>query len=450
MKRLVAVLVLFTALRAFAQAPVIRAHLEPASNIMVGQPVRLVVSVFVPNYFTGSPEFPEFEIENAIVVLPQDRPQNSNTQIGSTTYFGITQTYIIYPQQAGEFPIPPAKISVPYAIAPPKSIIAEAALPPLSFHADVPATARQLPYFLPTTRLTMTEHWSRPLKGLRTGDTVERTITITTSKMQAMLIPPLELEQPDGMRIYSGEPTVRDQKTSRGDFVYGQRIQTAKYFIQKPGNYTLPPIELKWWNLSTRKLEIAVLSETKFTAVVNPDYKAELPPPPEAAFTAPAPRNHPWPRYRGRARLVLQIALFIAFLLMLVRLGRQMLPHIVAWLKRRRNSEAACFRALEHAAHANDSHGAYARLLRWSAMTYPGMSLREVANVSSDAALSHEIDSLTASIYSAKGSATWNGPQLAALLQQLRSRSAKHRHADTSSHLQSLNPEPPRASRISL
>ena len=93
---------------AVAQSPVIRAHLEPSNEILVGQPVRLVVSVFVPNYFTGSPEFPEFEMENAIIVMPQDRPENSNTQIGGATYAGITETYVIYPQQAGDFHLPPA------------------------------------------------------------------------------------------------------------------------------------------------------------------------------------------------------------------------------------------------------------------------------------------------------------------------------------------------------
>jgi hypothetical protein len=89
-----------------AQTPVVRAYLEPANGILVGQPVRLVVSVFVPNYFTGSPDFPEFELDNSIVVLPQDRPQNSNEQIGGVTYAGITETYTIYPQQLGDFRLP--------------------------------------------------------------------------------------------------------------------------------------------------------------------------------------------------------------------------------------------------------------------------------------------------------------------------------------------------------
>src|SRR5215475_2127143 len=169
---------------AFAQSPVIQAHLQPTSHILVGQPVRLVVTVYVPNYFTGTPDFPEFEIENAVVVLPQDRPENTNTQIGGATYAGISVTYTIYPQQPGDFHLPKAQIAVPYAIAPPKSTTAQVALPSLSFHADIPAAARDLDYFLPTTNLTMNQHWSSPLKNLRVGDSIERTITVTASHLQ--------------------------------------------------------------------------------------------------------------------------------------------------------------------------------------------------------------------------------------------------------------------------
>src|SRR5579862_1977331 len=123
--------------------------------------------------------------------------------------------------------------------------MANVALPALSFHADVPAAARDLDYFLPTTSLTIQQKWSSPLKNLRVGDSIERTVTVTATKMQAMLIPPLPLDAPSGIRVYPEEPAVHDQKTARGDFIYGRRTQSAKYFLSKAGDYTLPPIELK-------------------------------------------------------------------------------------------------------------------------------------------------------------------------------------------------------------
>src|SRR5580704_6793111 len=228
MTRAVAVLfAVMSTMVAAAQTPIIRARFEPGTGILVGQPVRLVVSVFVPNYFAGSPDFPEFEIENAIVVLPQDRPQNSNEHIGGVAYAGITETYTIYPQQPGDFRLPAAQVTVPYAGEPPKTVVGHVPMPALMFHADIPAAARSLDYFLPTTRLTIGQRWSSPLTNLRAGDSIERTITVTATTMQAMLIPPLPLEAPDGIRVYQEEPIVQDQKTDRGDFIYGRRTQSA-------------------------------------------------------------------------------------------------------------------------------------------------------------------------------------------------------------------------------
>jgi hypothetical protein len=66
-----------------------------------------------------------------------------------------------------------------------------------TFHADVPAAAKNLDYFLPTPSLTIQQKWSTPLKNLRAGDTVERTVTVTATKMQAMLSPPLPIDALD-------------------------------------------------------------------------------------------------------------------------------------------------------------------------------------------------------------------------------------------------------------
>jgi len=444
MKHLLALLLLFASLHALAQSPVIRAHFEPADNIMVGQPVRLVVSVYVPNYFIGSPEFPEFEIENAIVVLPQDRPQNSNTQIGGTTYFGITQTYVIYPQQAGDFHVPPAKLSVPYAIAPPKSTTAEVALPVLSFHADVPAAARDLPYFLPTTSLTITERWSRPLKGLRTGDSIERTITVTASKMQAMLIPPLELEQPDGIRIYNGEPTVRDQKTGRGDFIDGQRIQTAKYFIQKPGDYTLSPIELKWWNLSRRQITTSSLKEVHFSAADNPEFTVELPPVDRTSSPSLPQKSAFWGHYRTRLKAsAVGVVLMLAIVLSAWLFKKYAYRKVSAYLKACKSSESACFKKLIHYAESHNAKLTYVQLLKWANHISPGIPLGEMLRKQAHIELGSQVEVLAGMIYSPQSSKAgkWNGDALMLQLKQFRTQIYK-RQSQTSRQrwLSTLNP----------
>ncbi len=426
---------------AVAQSPVIRAHLEPSNEILVGQPVRLVVSVFVPNYFTGSPEFPEFEMENAIIVMPQDRPENSNTQIGGATYAGITETYVIYPQQAGDFHLPPAEILVPYAIAPPKSVQAKVSLPALSFHANVPAAAQGLDYFLPTTSLTMQQRWSRPMEHLRVGDSIERTITVTATKMQAMLIPPLPLKASQGIRVYPEEPVVQEHKTARGDFVYGRRTESAKYFLQHEGDYTLPPIELKWWNLGTHRMMTATLPAVHLTVAANPGYVAELPPEPEVAPVVPAKPVSRWKLYRRT--ILIAVPSCIAAILFLWA-GLHFLPRafrkFAAYRERQRHTESAIFRELMNACERNRAGLSYTLLLQWIKIVHPGWTIDQMLQHEENAALSSEIDGLGAALFARTGAANWKGSPLATLLKQQRKASQRHLSSRQIYHLPFLNP----------
>jgi hypothetical protein len=423
MKCLVVVLLLgFCAAIAGGQAPIVRTQLQPAGGILVGQPVRLIVSVFVPNYFTGSPEFPEFEMENAIVVLPQDRPQNTNERIGGVTYAGITETYTIYAQQPGDFQLPAAMITVPYASSPPKSTIARVPLPSVAFHADLPAAARNLDYFLPTTQLTMQQKWSSPLTNLRAGDSIERTITVTAIKMQGMLIPPLPFVGANGLRVYPDEPAVEDHKTDRGEFVYGRRTQSAKYFIQKEGDYTLPAVELKWWNLSTDRLTVATLPAVHFTAAPNANYEAELPPEPETITAAPVKRISLWIRYRIWIRVVLPCCTALLFVLWLSwRYVPSIYRKLQTWRQERQHSETAYFRNLQRSCRQNHAAPAYAWLLKWLALAYPNLPVHEFLLRADDPALLSETNDLGASLFAKSNRVTqWKGRELATLLRQHR------------------------------
>ncbi|WP_047489021.1 BatD family protein [Terriglobus sp. TAA 43] len=441
MKRFLPIIFLCTTLHVAAQSPVVRAHLEPSQNIMVGQPVKLIVSVFVPNYFTGAPDFPEFEMENAVVVMPQDRPENSNTQIGDAKYFGITQTYVIYPEQTGDFHLPTIKLSVPYAKTPPQTTTAQVVVPSLSFRADVPAAARDLSYFLPTTQLTIAEKWSPSLKKVRAGDTVERTVTITASKTQAMLIPPLQFSAPDGLRIYGSEPVVREQKTPRGDFIYGQRVETAKYYVEKPGGYTLPAIELQWWNLNTHRLATASLPAISFQAAANPSLIAELPPPQPNAQTMQAPTKKAAIHWRRNALITLQGILCLAVIFLCYLVVRTLAPHAIALRKKQQQSEGAYFHRLIHAAKKDDAQLSYGCLLQWFVRVYPNQSFSDVVALHITPDLQAQISELTGSLYAETGSSQWTGRSFAKELRQFRATAvARKTRAQTHGSLVGLNP----------
>lgn len=166
MTRIVFIAVCFAGLAAAASGPVVRVSIATPRPIIVGQTVRVNVTVLVPNYFLGEPGFPQFDMDNAIVVLPGETQQNSNETVAGQTHAGITVTYMIYPQQPGTFKLPPAEIAVKYASDPPKSAEVRLTLPALTFEAVIPPEAADLEYFLPTTSLKISQKLDNPLKNL--------------------------------------------------------------------------------------------------------------------------------------------------------------------------------------------------------------------------------------------------------------------------------------------
>lgn len=436
-KRLLLFLIM-SATYAWSQArPLLRVTITPKANVIVGQPVRIAVEVLVPNYFTGAPEFPQFELENAIVVLPEEDAEHTNTTSGGVSFAGIRRTYIVYPEQPGEFRLPPAEIAVSYSSEPPKATTAQLPLPPAIFSAVIPKEAQGLDYFLPTTQLRLTQEWSTDFKGLREGDAIDRTVTVTTQRMQAMLIPPVALDEPAGMRVYSKDPEVVDQKNDRGELVAGRRTQHATYLLQHAGDYRLPAIDITWWDLSVNKIRRATLPEVSFTVAANPDHANELRPdaPPVVTHTeSPWKEIGRWLPPLGAATLALVVLLWL-----LRRYGARVKLLWQERAARRANSEAAYFNELANACRDNDAAKAYSRLLAWLSRFRPGSSLEAFVASAADPGLSGEVQRLTEFLFSSRKPSRWSGDSLLQVLKNHRAVPASRTRR--TGRLPALNPE---------
>jgi hypothetical protein len=420
-----------------AQAPFLRVDIAPAKS-MVGQPVRVTVDVLVPNFFTGAPEYPQFELNNAIVVLSEGDAQHINTTEHGVFYAGIRRTYTIYPEQSGDFTLPPAQIRVRFAAHPPETAEAVLSLPPRTFRATIPLQAQGLDYFLPTTALHLTQKWNTTFKGLKAGDSFERSITVTTARMQAMFIPPLPFDAPDGIRVYVENPSVDDLKTDRGEFVEGRRAQRATYLIEKQGQYSLPAIEIRWWDLAAGRIRTSTLPAVTITAAANPEYVAEMPPEAAPALVSAKKPNF-WNQYKRWIYRLLSAG--VTFLVAIWIVGRYASPVLVRWRAYRRaslNSESACFHRLARACRENRAADTYRYLLLWIAKSGRPASLETFLKDSADPDLSAQISNLTAALFSDSQKTVWSGQQLLAHLK--RHRTVQSNRTSKLADLPVLNP----------
>jgi hypothetical protein len=400
--------------------PVIRIAISPESGVIVGQPVRVTVSVLAPNYMTGAPKFPELHIPNAVSVLPDEQSPHLNETIDGATYVGLSRTYLVYPQAPGVYRLPAESVTVTYASDPPKTTEAALPLPPVQFEARVPAEAAGLPYFLPTAKLTVRQRIDNSLSGLKAGDSVRRIITVTADKTQPMILPPVEWQAPDGIRIYPEQPKLNTIGANRAGFVAGEREDSARYLILEQGDYELPAVKVVWWDLQAGEVRESVAPAIRFHADATPGFAPDL-----APEAAPVVQTPPEPLWRSIVRryglaALSGVALLLALFWIWARYSRPLLQWRRERAERQRNSEPAYYSRLERAVRSGNLHAAYTALQAWVRKATAHRDLSTFLNDAGDPELRKQVEALASSLYSPKPASDWSGVDLLRALRPYR------------------------------
>ena len=63
-----------------------------------------------------------------------------------------------------------------------------------------------------------------------------------------MLLPPITFAAVDGLALYPAQPSLQDKTDGRTDALTATRTDSATYMLQRPGDYALPAIDVRWWN----------------------------------------------------------------------------------------------------------------------------------------------------------------------------------------------------------
>ncbi len=257
-------------------------------TVIVGQAVNVKVSVVVPTWLLGAPDFPHIEIPGAISILPEERAENVTQTIDGETWSGISRTYLIYPQEEKEYKLPNANVEIIYSLGGiKKSPKTNVPLPQYKFNAVIPEEAKSMDYFLATSQLKVNQKIDRKLTELKVGDSFSRTITVDVKNTMAMFIPPIQFDSLEGLTIYHKPAEVKNKSANRIGFTGGYRIDKVSYFIQNPGDYELPEIEIKWWNLNRNRISISKIKAVKFHADSNKNYISEIAIPEDTLATTP-------------------------------------------------------------------------------------------------------------------------------------------------------------------
>jgi len=288
--------------------------------------------------------------------------------------------------------------------------------------------------WLPAESVALNETWSPDPPRFRVGEPVTRTIAITAQGVSATQLPDLAPAASGGISLYPDKP--RLQTRVDGDTLVAQKTTATALVPSQPGKYTLPAVELHWWNTQHNRPEVARLParmiEVAAGAAATPAPSGNPVSPAPAPQVDPAPGNIPpadrqLPAAGGTAQQGLEFNNPWAWLAAAFALA--WLITVVLWWRTRRNRQptpavsgpgpaasitrpdpAAALRELQQACEQNDARGARQALLGWAAAHWPAQppqTLQQLALRLPQAA-GDALHDLDRHLYAAGGS-PWHG-----------------------------------------
>jgi hypothetical protein len=426
---------------------------EGQEEVVVGQPVTVIIEVLVPTFFRGAPAYDPLDVEDAIAFF-NDRGTNFTERRDGATWAGQRRSYTIYPSRAGTYAIPTLGVEVRYGVGS-RAVIDTAFADPVSFAAVIPEEAQGGPAFVAARELRLSQRYEPVPDTIRVGDAFRRTITTEVDGTLSLIVPPLSFDSIDGLAVYPDPPRLTDDGGERGTSVTGQRVESAAYVAQVEGTYRLPPVAVAWWDWSERAMRRSEVPGVALVVVANPDLVAEYALPPDSVDVAMA-----------EAEAAVSVGLGPVLRLWLIRVGSVGLLLFVTWrllaprlsdLRRtleagrtkRAESERAHFRRLQQAARTNDPGATANALAAWLTRFQPTSvrpTWRTLVQLADSDELTHALTQLDSVLYGRRAtSATWSGVELARQIDRARTRLSRRQPGGASppgtDDLLPLNPQ---------
>ncbi len=346
--------------------------------ISIGEPLDLEITVLGPTWFPQAPEFPSFELPNAVVRLPPNSSRGISQRKDQALWSGVTRTYQIYPLTSGRFRLDGQQVRVVYADPGRSSIKTELTIPSIEFEAIVAPGAEDLSPYVAGRSLTIERIIDSDTDALAAGDGLVVRYVAELDGLLSLFLPPLvSPKQAPGLSVYANQPVLTDDAIAR-------RSETLTYVFNAGGTFTLPPATLRWWNTKTGSIELATVAPLTLT-VAEPPFSA-------GGVGQTVTQINRW--------ILVVTALPVALVLwMLYRLASAI---GACWHQRRsryRASERFAFNALQQALNSGDVKAANHALLRWLDRLQPVMCSQQFAERFGDEQLRKQITDLRRSAY---------------------------------------------------
>jgi hypothetical protein len=246
----------------------VRTELDRRS-VYAQQPFKITFTVLTATWYTAPLEFENLQVPDAFIV-PFDRTLSSMFTINGKQYAGLQFYFIVFPYKPGKYVLPPIKIT---ATTPPvgdyKAEKVTIHTTPQNFIVKPVPVSADGSSWLVAKSAAIYQDWDKPLRNLKVGDVIKRTIVVDAHGTLPQFIPELHNDSLDWAAVYPEDAILKDTRDEYD--ANGRRIQTFTYLLEKEGDFTMPAATIQWWNPYSSKSYKRSTGDSKIHIAANPD-----------------------------------------------------------------------------------------------------------------------------------------------------------------------------------
>ncbi|OYV21297.1 MAG: hypothetical protein CG438_431 [Methylococcaceae bacterium NSP1-1] len=379
---------------------------NPYIQSQVFYTMRLYTKVDISQARLNEPELADAVIER----LGED--SSYNTQVNGVNYSVTERKYAIFPQKSGKLTIKPLVLTAEVVTnnrpsfngffnsqmtktkrVESKAITLDVKPAPVSFNGK---------HWLSAEQLVLKQEWSDDIQQMKVGEPLTRTLTLVANGTTVGQLPELNTTHTnDQLKAYPDQPVLKEQKKADGLLAF------------REGNYTLPAIEIPWFNTKSQKMEIAKIPETTLTAVAVAGTQPAVIAPPVSSTTPQKIETAPVIKSRQQTNIWLWISVFLAvgwLVTVIFFLTKRTAKKPIIEINDSEISLKDCIKNLKKACIKNNATAAKDALLEWGRQKFNVSNLGALAGFC-DARLRGEILHLNHALYG-KEISEWQGKKL--------------------------------------
>ncbi|MES9952908.1 MAG: BatD family protein [Candidatus Thiodiazotropha sp. 6PLUC2] len=306
--------------------------------------------------------------------------------------------------------------------------------------------------WLPAKNLQIVERGIDENELVIAGKPITRHVMIVADGMLSNQLPTLEQTVPAGLKLYPESPHLNDKASRSG--ISSTMQQSLTLVATDAGSYTLPAMEIPWWNTETREQEVARLPAREISFMPNPSVAAntqnhnlvtestaeENPPPQTPADPVKVEPEFPWlVTLLGLAWLLTMLAWWISSRSKKAVETRTQAEPVKT--DRRQDELKEVVIRLTSAYQEQDTVSARSAWLAWAQLTWPDNPPNNLTRLAKrcNLQIASAVEALERALYSPTLESGWSDYPVAQLIEESSSESPR-RSTNEESMLVPLNP----------